>query len=155
MVGYAKDKRLKIMHLYRRDALAAICSVVLAESRKVWNTNNEADLVKSTVRVNPHNVLKSVDRLVTMQKAVQGWICKQPALTIEYEDILENGRLNSELAVKMAAFLDVSADWDILPGLKKVSPPMEKYVENFSEVKDCFQGTKFENMVEASNNEVN
>ena len=89
-----------------------------------------------------------------MQETVKGWICKQPVLNIEYEDILQDGKLNTNLSYKMAAFLEVTADWETTPKLTKVSPPMETYVENFEDIKNYFQGKRFENMTTSVSDEV-
>ncbi len=144
---FIQEERIRVIHLYRKHVLAAVCSTFLARARNVWNTGDASQLETTKLSLDVDRVGRWCSALTNEKKAIESWLPKDLTLTITYEELIYEGQLNPMASRRLAQFLGVDEGWDPIPNLVKVSPPVHDYVENLSAIKRRILWLKFDAVI--------
>ncbi len=148
LLRFVTEKNIRVIHLYRKNLLEAVCSTFLAQARSVWNTDKPEELENVRIHVDPARAKRRVSVLDHEKEMIMGYLPNYQTLTLVYEQMLVEGVLNPMVSEALARFLGVSEEWNAVPKLVKVSPPLSEYVENYDEFRRMFFDTKFASCIQ-------
>lgn len=138
----AKDTRLRILHLTRRNRLRTIVSLAIAEKTDRWTRGlRDLPLAERRVALDPETLARRLDEIAEREKAARDRLRAHEMLEVTYEDLVLAPV--SEFA-RLGAFLGVE---DIDPRkivLARQNPePLAELIENLDEVADCLRETRY------------
>jgi hypothetical protein len=152
LIAYARQERMPILHLRRRNYLATYISGRLAEANQVWHTDDAAGLRVRSLHAPPKDVLNFLTICVREAALMTDWLrAHERVLTLDYEDMLDqDGQMRSKIAERTAAFLQIPPFEHRNSAFIKQAPPrLADAIENFDEVATALQGTEFSWMAAA------
>lgn len=136
-------KRVRIIHLMRRNALDVVLSKEAGEARRgVLHARDGQSVESVRVQLGTDDLL---ERLTAHERQIEGARVRFkrvgiPYTEVVYEDLVAN---EEEGFDSLFRFLDVQPE-PVSSSLQKVNPTShEELIENYGEVRDALEGTKF------------
>jgi hypothetical protein len=137
LFGFCIDHDVGIIHLFRKNVVAATVSSLIADQRGIWHswqvksdTDHER---KFTLPV--REVVRKAKMLQRQTRLYRDWTGNCRKIEIAYEDIaLRLGR-GGEIDEKLGEFLGSKLKEPFKPKHEKLTRPMREIVENFDELK--------------------
>jgi hypothetical protein len=136
-------KRVRIIHLMRRNALDVVLSREAGEARRGVLHAREGQAVESVrVRLGTDDLLK---RLTAHERQIEGARVRFKRVGIPYTEVIYEDLVADEKQGfdSLFRFLGVEPA-PVSSSLQKVNPTShEELIENYGEVRDALEGTKF------------
>jgi LPS sulfotransferase NodH len=136
-------KRVRIIHLMRRNALDVVLSKEAGEARRgVLHARDGDELESVRVRLEPDDLVR---RMTSHERAIEGARVRfkrvgVPYTEVVYEDLVEDEEAGFD---SLFRFLDVEPQ-RVSSSLQKVNPSShEELIENYRQVRDALEGTRF------------
>ena len=139
LLEFAHANDIRVVHLYRKQALLAVLSNELAIERRVWNTSSKEKLEDRRIVVSLDRVLRDTTKLFEWQMEMKEHCSGLDHLELTYEELMYQGELAPSTSEKLSRYFEVDPDWDPNPSLLKVSPPPEQFVVNLDELRRHFE----------------
>ena len=130
MQTYLPDVR--IVHVRRNDVIARFASLKKAMQSGKWHRRTQDRRQKEAITIDPHNFSKHLIESIQVQRLLRDLRSSHDMLCLSYEDVILQGRLSTHAPLfRFVGVEPVEATWlrD-----KKLSPPPEEYVRNYSEL---------------------
>lgn len=130
MQAYLPDVR--IVHVQRNDVIARFASLKKAMQSGKWHRRTQDRRQKETITIDPHDFSKHLIESIQVQQLLRDLRSSHDMLCLSYEDVILQGRLSTHAPLfRFVGVEPVEATWlrD-----KKLSPPPEEYVRNYSEL---------------------
>src|SRR5579884_270248 len=151
--AYLLAKRVRVIHLVRRNLLDLFLSDAVREQTGIWHVTNDGrpempgkkrSLDGLRIRLDPDELVRSLDHLASNQESFRRWVrlSKIPAIEIEYEQLVAE----HELFAGVLAFLGLDPDdWKTLrTGHEKVNTKSHtELIENIDEVEARLSRTPY------------
>lgn len=150
VLPYAAARRMRVVHLIRRNLLDVVISNQRALHTGVFHLPADgrpqipwapAELDRSRIHLDPAHVVGELQRLERERRLARAWLraTRTPTLEVEYEALhADPGRFAGILS-----FLGVQAV-ELTSGLKKIgTEPRGSVVENLPELEAALAGTRF------------
>jgi LPS sulfotransferase NodH len=136
LLAYLEKRNVPIIHLTRRDAIAATVSTMLAEQTGIWHSKSAGNAqLSGKIRI---PVLKAVNTALALEHEKQNfyrWLLQNRSFDIEYEDFAMGNIAECSIMDRLCDFLGFSASRAPLSSSHwKVTPPVSEAVENFEEL---------------------
>lgn len=131
---YLKNRSIPLIHLFRRDVLAAVASGHLAMERGVWNIRDTSNIKKTSLHLNPHELSL---QLADLSHNIHVWhhFCKLLGGTnVAYEDLVEALPAANQFFHAIEDQIGLAPSFQYKSELKKISPDPEEYIDNFNEI---------------------
>lgn len=137
LTKYLESRRIDVVHLSRKDTIAATVSSMVAEKSRNWHRRKEdVDGRPRKMRMPIINLVHAALALEREKERVAGWLARTNCHQIVYEDfgLDDNGR--QAAMTELWNFLGMgSAPERFTTSLLKVTPPTHEIVENYSELR--------------------
>lgn len=159
VLPYAAARRVRVVHLVRRNLLDVVVSSRRALHTGVFHLAGDgrppipwapAELDRSRFSLDPGQVVRELRRLTRERALVRGWLrlTRTPSIEVRYEDLLgDQARFGEILDFLGVARADPSR---LRSGLQKIrSEPLQSVVENLGELRAALAGTSFERFLTA------
>jgi LPS sulfotransferase NodH len=160
VLPYAAARRVRVVHLIRRNLLDALISSERALHTGIYHMANDqrapipwapSTLDQSKIHLDPASVLAELTRRARERQRVRAWLraTRTPSLEVEYEALATDPRRFRPIL----EFLGVRRPdaGDLHSGLKKLATaPRADMVENFGELRAALVGTPFEPFLTAA-----
>lgn len=133
---YIIDRQWPVVHLIRRDLLAAAFSRLKARSTGVWVAKEEKYCDDASICVDPGRIVGDVvGRREAILRRREDFVDAK-LIEMTYEDLIEEPNAVSASAIEIIrAFLGVSDEFSRTPETKKlITQPMSQAIENYHEV---------------------
>lgn len=150
IIHYAMENQLPIIHLTRKNLASIFVSARLADKNQIWHTNKKNDIKISSVVINVKKLLNFIERTANEVKLITSWTKNYPNLVnIEYENMIDDrGLFNINIANKLSLVLGVDPFEKKKPLIvKQAKKCLSESIINYDEVKESFNGTKYEWMM--------
>lgn len=150
LIRHAKAGSLPILHLTRSNLVETFVSGRLAELNQVWHARDRQEVKVSSLAVNPVQLRRYLDSTTREIEQVRRWLGRyERCLEIEYAETFDaTGRMQDEVAARLAAFLGIDALPELNPAFVKQAPAkLSAAIENFEEVRTALSGTPYARMV--------
>jgi hypothetical protein len=151
LFDYFRDRRVRIVHLVRRNVVQTAISVAIANERRVWH-NYDGSALPGRYRISPAELLKYIE-WITGERAEFLRLSQDLEMhTCFYEDLVEDMacvdgtgffREDSTLS-EIARFLNVTNRFRLGPGMSKViNRPYSEILENYDELVCAIKGSPY------------
>ena len=152
-MAYVTLRRVRVIHLVRRNLLDIVLSEMVREQTGVWHVTNDGrpeqpgkirPLDGLKIRIDPDELLRWLNHLARNQQVFRTWLAasRARALEVEYEQLVGE----HELFAGILAFLGLDpGDWSILrTGHEKVNTKNHaELIENVAEIEARLYGTPY------------
>lgn len=135
-------KRVRIIHLIRRNALDVVLSKEAGEARRgVLHAHAGEEVESVRVRLSTDDLMK---RLTAHERAIAGARVRFKKVGLPYREVVYEDLVTDEAEfASLFEFLGVEPA-PVSSSLQKVNPTEhEDLIENYGEVRDALEGTKF------------
>jgi LPS sulfotransferase NodH len=133
--NYLEKAGIKVVHLTRRDSLAAIISGQLADKTHVWHRKEgDADKEMKRTRVPP---MKAVHEALSLEREKENfftWLATNSCIEVEYEDLTASDGARDAIMTRICAFLGVPAPDKFESRYRKVTPPLREVLDNYEDL---------------------
>lgn len=143
LLPYVAAKRVRVLHLVRRNKLDLLLSAEVAAARGVRHARAGDDLAPSTIRINTQELESELDYALRKERIVRRLISglRVPQLEVAYEDLVLD---TSGVYRRIVEFLSVDPGehephWRMR---KVIETTREETVENYDDVVRALRGTK-------------
>ena len=134
------DKKIKIIHLKRKNKLATLLSIKTAAITGQYAANNKTAIESPRIELNYKECLDEFNRIEEWESYYDNIFSKHKIINVNYEDLV-NFRKN-ELD-KIYKFLKVK-DFELKSELKKQNTAsMNDRISNYDDIKDKFKDTRW------------
>lgn len=151
LFDYFRDRRVRIVHLIRRNVVQTAISVIIANTRKVWH-NYEGGLIAGRYRIAPDELFSYIEWIQGEREEFLRLSQDLSMQTCLYEDLVDDMaridgagffREDSTLS-SIAAFLNVPNRFQNVPGMSKViNRPYCEILENYDELRRAIQDSAY------------
>lgn len=135
LFNYLEQNAIPVIHLTRRDSIAATVSNLIAEKTAVWHRREAGEsAAAATVRV---PVQRAVHEALLLEQEKQnffGWLTSANVFGVEYEEIAGGEAERIRAMKRLCEFLGLSQPAEFRSGHRKVTPPLEEIVENYDDL---------------------
>ncbi len=135
-------KRVRIIHLIRRNALDVVLSKEAGAARggKLHAREGE-DVERVSIRLQTDDLLR---RMTLHERAIDGARVRFKRVGLPYREVVYEDLVDDERGfATLFEFLDVEPT-PVTSSLQKVNPTAhEELIENYGEVRDALEGTKY------------
>jgi hypothetical protein len=133
LLQWLEQRDIKIVHLSRRDSLAATVSGYIADKRRVWHRKT-GDEVPATppVRVPVQRMVHEALLLEGEKQNFVNWLAGNRCFHLEYETVAGEGR--DSVMNQLCSFLAIPPPVEFVTTHMKVTPPLAAAVENYSDL---------------------
>jgi LPS sulfotransferase NodH len=130
-----------LIHLYRKDVLAAACSNEIALMRGVWHsTEPDAGPIPGPIELNIARVVQQVSLLERQIPLIGAWLSGIPHFSITYEDVVQGLGGDARIFHALASFLDLEWAGNLKVRNRKLGRPLNEAIANFSDLQRAFDG---------------
>jgi len=146
IISYARQQRMPILLLRRRNYAATFVSGRLAELNRVWHTKDSASISVTSLNVAPRDLLGFLKTCAREDSLIDEWLANYDrVLPLEYEDVFDSqGLVPESVCSRIATFLGIGPFPFRSPIFIKQAPPaLADSISNFDEVAASLQGTEF------------
>jgi LPS sulfotransferase NodH len=138
LIGWLARHDIPVLHLTRRNSVAAAVSNLIAEKTQIWHRKEEArehTRVRIAVQRAVHEAL-----LVEREKDNYfNWLTGVRHLPLEYEQIAGNKSDRDAVMARACDFIGVTAPEEFHSSRYKVTAPLSDAVENYTDLLRCVQ----------------
>ncbi len=135
LVKYLDRRKIRVVHLTRVDALAAVLSGFAADKAGVWHRRAGTERTKpAKISVPAPNI---VQRALTLQREKDNffaWLAANRCFRLSYEEICDTKEARERTLARLCSFLEIRAS-AFVASLEKMTPPVEELVENYGELR--------------------
>lgn len=128
--AYLPDVR--IVHVQRSNVIARFASLKKAMQSGKWHRRTQDRRHKETIRIDPYDFAEHVIESIQVGQLLRSLRSSHDVLCLSYEDVILQGRLATH--APLFGFIDVEPVEATWLRDKKLSPPPEEYVRNYSEL---------------------
>jgi LPS sulfotransferase NodH len=134
------DRNLMVIHLRRRNTLHTLISHKTAFLTNQWMTAKSSGRPKVTIHLESEECRRYFHKLDVFAEDADRMFIAHPRLDVTYEDLAESR--DDELR-RICSFLDVPFAQVSTVMKKQIQAPAREIVDNFSQLKESFQHTKW------------
>jgi len=140
------DRKVRVVHLKRRNMLRWYVSLRIAQRTGIWSTNREPDYAIPTIHVDSKECVECIRADRQAERAADDFFAHHAVLHLVYEDVVQ--AFDRHMA-QLQRFLGV-APLILRPRtVKQESRPLCDVIDNFAELREAFSGTEWETLLEA------
>jgi LPS sulfotransferase NodH len=132
LLGYAREKRLRIIHLVRRKVYQTAISTAYAKQSGVWRATQPDQLSSIKISVDLRELERRVGDLRKTFRLFKGWLMGCNVAEIHYEDLVGEDQ-NKYLQV-LADFLGLDREIRYQPQFIKTIRSHQDSISNFDEI---------------------
>lgn len=144
MLRLAMRDRLPIVHLKRRNQLEMLCSFRFAQKTNEWVKFTAKTGTINGIQIDPAKLLSNLTAMQRREELVATWVQDYGArIELVYEDLLVDGRLSSRARENVERLLSRKIKINPKPQTLKISPPLDKLIENYAEIEKVLTGTPY------------
>jgi hypothetical protein len=132
--SYLEERGIKIIHLTRRDSLAATVSGMIADRRRVWHRRDDAEAAFAKIRI---PAMKAVHEALALEREKENffsWLAPHLCFEVEYEEITATDAERNAAMARLCRFLGLEAPAEFPTTHRKVTPPLSEAVENYDDL---------------------
>lgn len=152
LIDLIKERKIKIIHIIRKNVFKQTISLKRAIQTKQWQLNDQSNLVKKSIIVNPesciHLMNNSISNTNLFQKYFKGY--EKYYLELYYEEMYKNNTISDSTKNKLTTFLNYDFETNEQLVSKKIINDLNLVVSNKNELLGFFRNTSFYDMVKSS-----
>jgi LPS sulfotransferase NodH len=134
LARYLESRNVRIVHLVRRDPVAATVSNFVAKQTGVWHRHSKtAHTQFGKFSVPTQKIVHEALALQRENDNFFGWLSTNRCSRVAYEDFGSESRRTDTMNA-LFAFLDLALQSAYPTSLVKVTPPLEDVVENYEDL---------------------
>jgi LPS sulfotransferase NodH len=135
LLSYLQSRHIKIVHLTRKDALAAAISAYVGERTGVWHVKTETpEHSVPRIKIPPLKIAHDAIGLEREKDNFFAWLAENSCFHVEYEQLTSSEQMRNATMTDLCAFLGLQAGPDFPSTHRKVTPPLRETVENYDEL---------------------
>lgn len=139
LFGFCESHDVGIIHLFRRNVIAATVSSMIADKRGIWhswqvNANTDGNQ-KYALPV--REIMRKAKMLQQQTKLYRDWSAANHKIEIAYEEMSGKLGQGGEIDKRVNGFLESQLKDAFRPRHEKLTKPMQQIVENFDELKEA------------------
>jgi hypothetical protein len=146
ILTFAREERLPILHLTRRNHLKAYVSLRLAQRNDVWHLRSARQLAHATIELPGPHALAVLERYAVEHEMVSAYLDgHEPLLALEYEELFgSDGSLTPEVQARIGTLLGVSPFESVKPAyVKQTSDDLSRVISGFDELAQALASTPY------------
>ena len=156
LFDYFRDRRVRILHLIRRNVVQTAISIIIANMRKVWH-NYDGGLIPGRYQISPVQLFHYINWINSEREEFLRLSHDLSMQTCYYEDLVEDiGRVDGDGFFRedsalgsVATFLDVPNRFRFVPCMSKViNRPYCEILENYDELRRAIQDSAYSEFAE-------
>lgn len=142
-------RKIPIIHLKRRNIVRMTVSNLMAETTRLYTTENAHEIRKTRLQINPERFLARARFLRAEMTLMSRFLDSCPnVITLEYADIFDGNEISRATEKKIVDLLGISNFEARSPTIiKQIPEPLEDVIANFDELKAVLQSTIFAPML--------
>lgn len=132
LLQYLEKSGIKIIHLTRRDSLAAVVSGILADKARVWHRKGDKPREPAPAARIPAQ--KAVHEALALEREKENffaWLATNATINVEYEDLAAS---RQRVMTQVCEFVGVRSPAKFESSYRKVTPPLREVVENYDDI---------------------
>jgi LPS sulfotransferase NodH len=135
LLQYLEKAKIKVVHLTRRDSLAAIVSSHLADKTKVWHRKDgDEDKAMKKSRVAAMRAVHEALALEREKENFFAWLGTNASIDVEYEQLTASDAMRDAVMTQLCKFLAVTVPEKFESAHRKVTPPLREVLENYDDL---------------------
>jgi hypothetical protein len=156
LLEYFHDRKIRIIHLVRRNVVQVAISAIIANMRKVWQ-NYDGASVGGPYRIPPQDLLNFANWITEEREAFERVASGLEVHTCYYEDIVSDlqsvgwfkrFRQNTAALSQIAEFLDVPNQFRDYGYIRKViNRPYRELLANYDELVSAIQFSPYSEFI--------
>lgn len=148
---YLDDTNYPLIHIRRRNKVRVVCSTLISQATGVWSLPREAMRMYSpTCHIETASILSLLNALEAEELLAEVFFRDlKNRHDIYYDELFnEDGSQFSEKVIEIANKLIPGSRFDVIPRHQRINGrPLSSIIDNYSQVLEVLDGTKFEWMV--------
>jgi LPS sulfotransferase NodH len=133
------DRSIQVIHLRRRNILAQLLSLKVAERTQVWSSNSASRAIAEPIALDPDECARHFARVRELEDDCAHRFRDHPVLDLDYEGLVDD---QDKSMVMVQHFLGLPAVTGLVPNVKQQrSVPLADAVANYDELAIRFRGT--------------
>lgn len=150
------ERSAAFVHVRRRNLVEQHLSLLRAVQTGEWRRSAKSVMpgrghdgtAEPTVRVDVRNIVATLRELRRRERHLESMLGSDPGYrSLFYEDLLSEGRPSPQVAALFRDLHGVELPADLTPSILKISPPPDRLVENYGELRAALAGTEFAAML--------
>jgi LPS sulfotransferase NodH len=118
--AYLEERGIPVIHLTRRDSLAAIVSGMIADRRRVWHRKGEGQEPFAKVRIPAMKAVQEALALDREKENFLSWLAPQRSFDVEYEELTLSEVERNAVMTRLCVFLGLDVPESFTSALRKV-----------------------------------
>jgi LPS sulfotransferase NodH len=143
LLPYAALRRVRILHLVRRNKLELIVSKQVGNARRLLHARRDDDVPPARVHLDVGSLRGMLDRELSRERFARMLLhaTSAPFLEVSYEDLLADTQAEFRRVVEFLEVMpsDHAPDWRMR---KLINSPLEETIENYGDVARTLRGTR-------------
>lgn len=153
LVNYLHQVGARVIFLERRNLLRQVVSRRVMHTRQreigVGSAHSTSGAFSETIHLDPQDVLRSIDHLVTDQERSRQLFAALPSISLTYEDLPSaDGAINSPQGTQICDFLEISQLSLSSDLVRTGGRSLEETVANFDQVADTLARSTHHGLLE-------
>lgn len=135
LLKYLDRHKVRVIHLTRRNTLAAAVSQFAADEAGVWQRRvGDEPTSPARLRMPAANVVQRAIVLQREREDFSAWLTGNRCFDLAYEDICEPDAVKEQRLGQLCEFLGISPS-SFFSAFEKMMPPLPQLVENYGELR--------------------
>jgi LPS sulfotransferase NodH len=135
LAAYLEKRDIRVVHLVRRDSVAAIVSAYIAEKTRVWHRRaSDESAAPIACRVPAQKIVRDALALEREKDNFFGWLARNRCYHIEYEEFGRENDGKKAVLRGLSAFLGLDDSIGLTSAYRKVTPHLRDIVANYDEL---------------------
>jgi len=144
------DRRVRVVHLKRRNLFAQYCSQRLAERSGLWWRTNLQDQPApraETLEIDVTDCVRWLEDMAAQQQLFDKWFAGFGGFQLEYETLMQGDGFAPHVEKMFREIFGRAPVGPLVTEYRKVAPPLGEIVTNGDRVLAALAGTRFEPML--------
>jgi hypothetical protein len=135
LLMYLEKREIKIIHLTRRDSLAAVVSGHVADNRRVWHkmAGEPAPLLPKA-RIGAMRAVNEALALEREKEKFFAWLRPNTCFPMTYEELADSDASRHDVMIRLCNFLEIRIPAEFRSVYLRVTPSLPEAVENYDEL---------------------
>jgi hypothetical protein len=136
LLNYLETREIRVVHLTRRDSIAATISSLIAEKTGAWH-RRDGSAGPSISRVHVP-IIRAVQEALMLEREKDNffsWLANNRRFAVVYEDIAALPEIRDGVLKELCRFLGIPPPDTFATSHQKVTPPLSDVLENFEDLR--------------------
>jgi hypothetical protein len=134
LLQYAREHRMKIIHLVRENIFQTAISRLYAAQSGVWRASSVAELKSITITVEAESLKRQMNKIRKAISLFDDWLLGSDSVRITYEAL--SGPAPEVPLRAISVLFGLVEAIPFSPGFVKTTPPYEECIANWSEIRE-------------------